>query len=107
LHHAFLYKQTTMDVSGQRRAELNNFLMQEICVGEWMQKMNDKDSCIRNMAYFVAPNTSVSQISRSCDAMNAKFTVDDAKTLCSGLNEVHAQFWPSLKGLVPTESDLR
>jgi hypothetical protein len=76
-----------------RNDALNNLMVEE-CTAEYMMKMEKKHECVRHLAFQALPHTSVADISQACDRMNEMFTIDDARALCTGLNAVHAQFWP-------------
>ena len=64
------------------------------CAASYMAKIENKDECVRHLAFQALPQTSVSEISKACERMNDVFTVKDARELCMGLNDVHASFWP-------------
>jgi len=76
-----------------RTYALDNLMVEE-CTAEYMMKMEKKHECVRHLAFQALPHTSVADISHTCDRINEVFTIDDARTLCVGLNAVHAQFWP-------------
>jgi hypothetical protein len=78
---------------GPRTQELNNLMVQE-CVSEYMTKMENKHECVRHLAFQASVDSSVSQLSQACDLINQRFTKEDAIDLCTGLNKVHASFWP-------------
>lgn len=71
-----------------------NELMIEDCTAKYMTKMEKKHECVRHLTFQAPPATSVADISDACDRMNESFTVRDARELCTGLNAVHAAFWP-------------
>lgn len=77
----------------RRNDNLNDFMVEE-CMSKYMSKMEKKYECVRHLAFQASPDTSVADISQACDQINHKFTVDDARELCTSLNAVHAQFWP-------------
>lgn len=76
-----------------RQQELNEYMVEE-CTAKYMTKMEKKHECVRHLALQAIPHASVADLSEACDRMNERFTVQDARELCVGLNAVHAAFWP-------------
>jgi hypothetical protein len=73
------------------------------CTADYMKRMNDKQECIEHLAYVASPHSTVAQLSQACDALNERFSVDDARRLCTELSRVHAAFWPGLMDAAPQE----
>ena len=76
-----------------RTDETNRFMIAE-CVGHHMMKMSKHNECVRHMAFVAPPTATAADLSKYCESMSQVFSVADATQLCTGLNDVHKQFWP-------------
>jgi hypothetical protein len=73
----------------------DNHMIQD-CTAQYMMKMNRKQECVKHLAYVADPQSTVAQLSHACDALNERFTVQDARRLCTDLAGAHAAFWSQL-----------
>lgn len=75
------------------KRDLREFMILE-CIGEWAPKMQTKGGCLQHLAYTAPDRATIADLSNMCDNVNKRFTVSDARELCTALTDVHAAFWP-------------
>ena len=69
--------------------------MMDDCVVNWMQKMSSQKSCLGYFSRVASPACSVADLEHACRLTSENFRLQDAQNLCQGLQNAHADFWPT------------
>ena len=69
--------------------------MKQECVSQWMTNMSNAEPCVRYFSGVASGGCSAASLQDACKKASQLFTIQDAETLCTGIQSAHQDFWPS------------
>ena len=69
--------------------------MKKECVTRWMTRMGESRPCTSYFAAVASGACSSADLRAACSETSARFTIQDAESLCESLQQAHRAFWPS------------
>jgi hypothetical protein len=67
--------------------------MKRECVTRWMARMGESSACTSYFAGVASSACSAADLRAACAETSARFTIQDAESLCGNLQRAHQAFW--------------